>query len=237
MTINQTPLPDTLLPECELTTEYRTPKSYIDVARESVSFYGAEDCDLQTLIAVILGSSAKPVLCGLLAGIGVHKLSMMSIQEISAIPGMNDATAASLVGAFGLANKLAVRRMVDIQILEPKVVADLLMEEMRHLTQEHFVCLFLNTKNRIIGKKTVFKGSLDAVIVHPREIFKEAIRYSSASIICAHNHPSGSHEPSREDIEMTKSIKTASEMIGIPLLDNLIIGDGTYFSFKEQGYL
>jgi len=99
------------------------------------------------------------------------------------------------------------------------------------------VCLFLNTKNHVIGKQTIFVGSLDASIVHPREVFKEAIRRSSASVICLHNHPSGDPTPSREDIAITHTLREAGELVGISLLDHVIIGDGKYISLKEQGYL
>jgi DNA repair protein RadC len=111
------------------------------------------------------------------------------------------------------------------------------MEEMRFLTQEHFVCLYLNTKNQVLHKRTIFIGSLNASIVHPREIFKEAFRRSAASIICLHNHPSGDPAPSKEDIEVTKRLVECGKIIGIDLLDHLIIGEHKYVSLKEKGYL
>lgn len=108
---------------------------------------------------------------------------------------------------------------------------------MKHLTQEHFIVLFLDTKNYIIGQKTIFIGSLNKAIVHPREVFKEAIKRSSASVICAHNHPSGDATPSQQDIQLTHRLYEAGELIGIRLLDHLIIGDNQFTSLKEKGYL
>lgn len=98
------------------------------------------------------------------------------------------------------------------------------------------VVLFLNIKNQIIHKQTIFIGSLNASIVHPREIFREAVKRSAASIICAHNHPSGVPTPSSEDIEVTKRIVEAGYIIGIELIDHVIIGDHQYISLKEKGY-
>ncbi|KHF28037.1 hypothetical protein LR68_03097 [Anoxybacillus sp. BCO1] len=111
------------------------------------------------------------------------------------------------------------------------------MEDMRFLSQEHFVVLYLNTKNQVMHKKTVFIGSLNASIVHPREVYKEAIKRSAASIICIHNHPSGDPTPSREDIEVTRRLVECGRLVGIELLDHLIIGDKTYVSLKEKGYV
>src|SRR5690606_21228026 len=119
----------------------------------------------------------------------------------------------------------------------PGDAVQLVMEEMRFLQQEHFVCMFLNTKNRVIEKKCIFIGSLNSSVVHPREIFREAIRCSAAGVVCVHNHPSGDPTPSREDLEITKRLYHAGEMIGIELVDHLIIGDQLYYSMREKGLL
>jgi DNA repair protein RadC len=111
------------------------------------------------------------------------------------------------------------------------------MNDMRFLSQEHFVCLYLNTKNQVLHKQTIFIGSLNASIVHPREVFREALKRSAASIICLHNHPSGDPAPSREDIEVTKRLVECGKMIGIDVLDHLIIGENKFVSLKEKGYL
>lgn len=111
------------------------------------------------------------------------------------------------------------------------------MEDLRYLQKEHFVCLFLNTKNHVLAQETLSIGSLNASIVHPREIFRAAIKRSSASIICAHNHPSGDPTPSPEDIQITERLVQAGELIGIEVLDHVIIGDKHYISLKEQGLM
>ena len=122
-------------------------------------------------------------------------------------------------------------------IRSPEDGAKYVMNDMRFLIQEHFVCLYLNTKNQVLHKQTVFIGSLNASIVHPREVYKEALRRSAASIICIHNHPSGDPAPSREDIEVTKRLAECGKIIGIDLLDHLIIGENKFVSLKEKGYL
>ena len=102
--------------------------------------------------------------------------------------------------------------------------------------RELFVVACLNTKNEIVNISVVHIGSLNASVVHPREVFKTAILSNSASIICAHNHPSGHPDPSREDIEVTKRLAEAGKILGIELLDHVIIGDNKYYSLKEKGH-
>lgn len=122
-------------------------------------------------------------------------------------------------------------------IQSPDDAAQLMMERMRFLKQEHFVCLYLNTKNQIIGEETIFIGTLNSSLVHPREVFMYAVKYSAAGIICLHNHPSGDCIPSQEDISVTKRLIDNGELMGINVLDHLIIGDKKYTSLKEKGYI
>jgi len=103
--------------------------------------------------------------------------------------------------------------------------------------EEHFCILCLNTKNKIVGVHTISIGSLNASIVHPREVFKAAMLNNAASIICIHNHPSGDPGPSRDDIETTHRLVNAGNILGIDVLDHIIIGDGRYISLKEQGMM
>lgn len=112
---------------------------------------------------------------------------------------------------------------------------DFLEPELRFKKQEHFVVILLDAKNQVIFKKTVFIGSLNACLVHPREIFRLALLKSAAAIIVAHNHPSGDPTPSGEDVRVTDRLTEVGKQIGIDVLDHLIIGDGRYYSFKEQG--
>ena len=109
--------------------------------------------------------------------------------------------------------------------------------EMHEMAEENFIILCLNTKNKIAGVHTVSIGSLNASIVHPREVFKAAMLNNASGIICLHNHPSGDPEPSREDIEITHRLVNAGNILGINVLDHIIIGDGRYISLKERGLM
>ena len=122
-------------------------------------------------------------------------------------------------------------------IKSPCDVAALAREvlEMHEMAEENFIILCLNTKNKIVGIHTVSIGSLNASIVHPREVFKVALLNNANGIICLHNHPSGDPEPSREDIEITHRLANAGNILGINVLDHVIIGEQRYVSLKEQG--
>jgi DNA repair protein RadC len=111
------------------------------------------------------------------------------------------------------------------------------MEEMRHHKKEIFKIILLNTKSQVIKCFNISVGSLNSSIVHPREVFSEAVKVSCSAVIFAHNHPSGDPEPSREDIETTKRLVNAGDILGIKVFDHIIIGDNSYISLKEKGYM
>lgn len=169
---------------------------------------------------------------------GLRMLMTASLEELTKIKGVGEAKAIQLLAAIELGKRIANMKNEERYVIRsPEDGANYVMEEMRFLTQEHFVCLFLNTKNEVIHKQTIFIGSLNASIVHPRELFKEAFRRSAASMICLHNHPSGNPEPSREDIEVTRRLVECGRILGVDVLDHIIIGDKRYVSLKEKGYL
>ena len=119
----------------------------------------------------------------------------------------------------------------------PFTVADYFMEELRREEQEKLIVLFLNTRNKLLKEKLMFKGTVNASLVSPREIFLEALEIHAVNLVLVHNHPSGDATPSREDIQMTKRICQAGEMLGIQILDHIIIGDHCYSSMREKGIL
>jgi DNA repair protein RadC len=169
---------------------------------------------------------------------GLRQLVGMSIEQLTKIKGIGPAKALQLRAGIELGQRLARSLPGEKTVIRsPGDAADLLMEELRYLTTEHFVCLFLDTKNQVIAQETLSVGSLNASIVHPREVFKAAIVRSSASIICVHNHPSGDPAPSSEDVEITLRLVEAGRLIGVPVLDHIIIGDRKYASLKEQGLI
>jgi len=123
------------------------------------------------------------------------------------------------------------------RINAPEDAAQQLMPRLRHLQQEHFVVLLLDTKNALIGEVTVNIGTLDMSLAHPREVFRSAIRSSAAGVLLLHNHPSGDCQPSPEDVRLTEQLRDAGRLLGIEVVDHIIVGDGRWFSLKEKGLL
>ncbi|WP_198038741.1 RadC family protein [Planococcus lenghuensis] len=215
-----------------------------DRPRERLIRQGAMSLSNQELIAILLRTGTKDESVLQLANRvllhveKIHELKDATIEEMTAIKGIGEAKAVQLLAAVELGRRLAQQQTDEkFTIRSPKDAADYLMADMTSLKQEHFVVLFLNIKNQIMHKQTIFVGSLNASIVHPREIFREAVRRSSASIICAHNHPSGNPTPSPEDIDVTKRLAEAGSIVGVELLDHVIIGDHQFTSLKEKGVM
>lgn len=205
---------------------------------------GPQSLSNQELLALLLrtGSREESVLqlSGRLINSfkGLRLLKEASVEELTVINGIGEAKAIQILASVELGRRINNLNDQDRYVIRsPEDGANYCMEEMRFLSQEHFVCLYLNTKNQVLQKTTVFIGSLNASIVHPREVFKEAFKRSAASIICLHNHPSGDPSPSREDIEVTKRLVECGKIIGIEVLDHIIIGEHKYVSLKEKGYL
>lgn len=215
-----------------------------DRPRERMIHLGARHLSNQELLAILIGSGSKnESVLALSQRILVHfeglaLLKDATVEELTAIKGIGTAKAVMILSALEIGKRIQIHKPSDRYVIRsPEDGADYVMEEMRDLHQEHFVCLFLNTKNQVIHRQTIFIGSLNASIVHPREVFKEAVKRSAASIICAHNHPSGDPAPSQEDIHVTRRLTECGKMLGIELLDHLIIGDRKFVSLKEKGYL
>jgi DNA repair protein RadC len=212
--------------------------------RERMIQYGAGALSHAELLAILLRTgtrheSAIHMAQRILIGIGgIRGLIDFSLEELTKLKGIGPAKAVQLKAGIELGQRLAKTRLPDTgTVHSPRDVADMLMEQLRYLQKEHFVCLFLNTKNHLIAQETLSIGSLNASIVHPREVFRAAIKCSSASIICAHNHPSGDPTPSPEDIAMTRRLCEAGQIVGIDVLDHIVIGDGEFVSLKEQGLM
>lgn len=212
--------------------------------RERMKQYGAENLSNTELLAILLrtgvrGQSVIRVAEEILQKAGSLKaLLEMKLEELSAIRGVGEAKAIQIKAGLELGRRLSRQTLLDLpKIRSPKDAAEFMMDSLRYLHQEHFIALFLNTKNRVIGQETIFIGTLNSSIVHPREVFREGIRKSAASIILVHNHPSGDPQPSKEDIDVTRRLVECGRLLGIEVLDHLIIGDGTYISLKEKGYM
>ncbi|GGJ84145.1 UPF0758 protein YsxA [Lentibacillus kapialis] len=215
-----------------------------DRPRERLLKLGAGHLSNQELLAILIGSGTKKESVMVLSNRvlmhfeGLNLLKDATIEELMAIKGIGMAKGVLLLSALELGKRMNQYKPDDRYVIRsPEDGANYIMEDMRTLNQEHFIVLFLNTKNQVIHRQTIFIGSLNASIVHPREIYREAVKRSAASIICAHNHPSGDPAPSQEDIHVTKRLVESGKMIGIELLDHLVIGDRKFISLKEKGYL
>ncbi|MDV2684900.1 DNA repair protein RadC [Alkalihalophilus lindianensis] len=212
--------------------------------RERLLKEGAKALTNKEILAILLRSGTKKESALQLAGKllvefdGLTLLRTATIEELCKINGIGIAKAVEIQAVMEIGRRMHTLPTEEKYVIRsPEDVSNYVMEDMRFLTQEHFIALYLNTKNHVLHRHTLFIGSLNASIVHPREVFKEALRRSAASVICLHNHPSGDPTPSREDIEVTKRLNEAGKVLGVELLDHVIIGDRQFISLKEQGHI
>ena len=212
--------------------------------RERLEDYGEKALATHELLAILLrtgprNSNVLQMSLQVLTHFGdLHSLKMASLSELMEIKGIGKTKAIEIKACIELGNRLAqATQLKSGTITSTQTAGALLKEEMRDLHQEHVVALYLNTKNEIIKKKTIFIGSLNSSVAHPREIFREAVRFAAARIILAHKHPSGNTEPSEADLVFTRRMVECGEMMGIELLDHFIIGEKKYLSLKEYGII
>ncbi len=192
------------------------------------------------LLGILIGSgtrTATAVELGqrLLSGGSLRAVASLSGPELLRVSGLGPAKVARLLAALELGRRLAAWREERTLIRGAGDAARLLMERMRYLEQEHFQTIALDTRHRVLAVETVCVGSLAAVPVHPRDIFKGPIRRNAAAVILAHNHPSGDPTPSTEDKDLTRRLGRAGRLLGIEVLDHLVIGENRYVSLREQG--
>ncbi|WP_414697927.1 RadC family protein [Peptacetobacter sp. AB845] len=209
--------------------------------REKMLKDGVKSLSNAELIAVLLrtGSKNKSVmeLADELLKVdneGIRFLKSASIEELCEIDGIGVSKASLIKAALELGVRIAESEVVRYQVKNPWDIYKYYMESMRYLKEEIFKTVLLNTKNEIITDIDVSHGTLNSSLVHPREVFKNAIKKSANKIILIHNHPSGNVEPSTEDINITNRLIECGKIIGIEIIDHIIIGDGIYFSFKES---
>ncbi len=169
---------------------------------------------------------------------GIGALANLAPQELSKISGIGPVKSVTIVAALELGKRLHSLSSTDKPVIRaPEDAANLLMARLRYEQKEHFMILLLSTKNHVLATPTISIGSLNASIVHPRELFREAIVHCAAAVILVHNHPSGDPSPSQEDILITKKMIDAGKILEIHVLDHVIIGDNKYVSLKEKGII
>ncbi len=166
-------------------------------------------------------------------------LRNIDVQELKEVEGIGVSKACSIVASMELAKRINSESTLTVRpvIRHPETAAALLMEEMRHLKQERLVALLLNVKCELESKEIISIGQLSSAAIHPRDVFRPAIRKSAAAILLAHNHPSGDPTPSKDDIASTKRLMEVAELMGIRLVDHIIIGDGCYTSLRCEDHL
>lgn len=213
--------------------------------RERLIKYGVSKLSNEELLAILLKTgtkdkSAKDLANDLLIKIGsVKSLEDMNYYLLSKIKGIGEAKACTILTAIELGKRVNedVTSLNNFQINSAELVYKYFKNLFRNKKQEFFYAVYLDNKKKVIDTKLLFIGTLNYSLVHPREIFKEALICSASTIICIHNHPSGNIEPSKEDVELTDRLSNIGKMIGIPIIDHLIIGNNKYYSFADNGIL
>jgi len=211
--------------------------------RERLQKLGVEALSAQEILALILGrgiagESVMTTTQRLLSQFGNLKgIASASVEELSQVKGIGVAKASQIKAAFELANRLEGYSEAGEKpiVKTPEDVVGLVRGRLSGKKKEYFLALLLDTRNQLVKVAEISVGSLDTSIVHPREVFKEAISASAASVIFVHNHPSGNSEASEDDIELTKRLTQAGEIMGIDVLDHVIIGDKQHLSLKREG--
>ena len=213
-----------------------------DRPREKMAANGAAVLTDAELIAILLRTgtaekSAIDIASEMTADGGLYKrlAGITRLNELTNIKGLGQAKAATVLAALEIGRRIASAKPLEkIHLSCPQDVADFLMPRLRYAAKEQFVVILLNSKNKVIGTEVVSEGSLSSSIVHPREVYAPAILHHAAVIMVAHNHPSGDPKPSLEDEEVTRMLSRSGKVLGIPMIDHVIIGDGNYYSFLEN---
>jgi len=193
------------------------------------------------LLSTLAGKAAAEVLLHQYGGL--TNLAQASFDELQQVKGIGKSKAAAIKSAFLLAQRLSKEAYPESPLLDtPERVADLLREDNRLYTVENFQVVFLNTRRRLIGRQNLSQGTLDTLLVHPREVFLAAIKAQAAAIVIVHNHPSGDPTPSEQDIKVTRDLIRAGQLLKIEVLDHVILGKRTdgrptdFVSLRESGY-
>ena len=174
-----------------------------------------------------------------LPGENLYYLSEASVADLCAVRGVGSDKAVTICAAVELGRRIARQRVKQNapDFSTPAAIAEYVMEDMRFLPQEQFRAVYLSTKNQLIAVRTLTIGTINSSLAKSREVFRFAIQYNAAAVVLVHNHPSGDPAPSSDDIAVTRQIAQAGHIMEIPVLDHIIIGDGTFSSLCELGYM
>ncbi len=209
----------------------------IERPREKLQKYGPGKLSNSELLAILLGTGIKGVNVielanKILKNFGSGRLADLPFGELEKFPGLGPAKACEIVACFELGKRL-LKDKKTVLLLSPEAVWQE-MKDIRNHKKEHFMVFYLDTRNQMIEREIISIGSLNANLVHPREVFEPAIKNLAAQIIIAHNHPSGDTEPSQDDIEITKRLVEAGKILGIEIVDHIIVSRKGFLSFSER---
>ncbi len=201
--------------------------------RERLKQKGVEALNDAEILAVLLqsgfkGESVIDMSNRLISTYGLDQFNTLGLTELMNIKGIGIAKACKIIAAFELSKRVNGGRICEKVINSASDIADYYMEKLKDKKKEYFIAVFLDSKNKIIKDEVISIGTLNSSLVHPREVFKEAIKNSANAIILVHNHPSGDCRASSEDLEITEKMKEAGDMVGIKVLDHIIIGSDRY---------
>lgn len=210
--------------------------------RERLMKYGVENLSNEELLAIILKTGTKKfnvkevannILCEFKS---IRELKNVRVNNLINIDGVGKIKAIELIAAIELGKRVYIEEEYNelISLTNPSVIIKYFNNLFKNEKQEYFYVIYLDSKNKYIDKKMLYKGVLNKSLVHPRDIFKEAYLLSACNFICIHNHPSGDATPSEEDVNITNNLKQLGSIHGIELLDHIIIGNGNYYSFFED---
>lgn len=213
-----------------------------EMPREKLIEKGVSGLRNSELMAILLrtGVEGKDVLQvskEILQKFPTKKLLSLDFENLSKIKGIGPAKACLLLAAFELTKRALEVEDNNLPTINSAKDAVAQLQELRTAKKEHFVALYLNARNQLIHKEVISIGTLNASLIHPREVFKPAIENLVASIIIAHNHPSGDAEPSNDDLEVTKRLQEAGKILGIEVIDHVIVTKNAYYSFKEKSHI
>ena len=203
--------------------------------RERLKMHNADSLNDAELLAILMqsgfrGENALDLSNRIISLFGMEKLNSLSLSELMKIKGIGLAKAAKLVAAFELNKRVNSGRICEKVINNASDIANYYMERLKEKKKEYFIAVFLDSKNKIIKDEVISIGTLNSSLVHPREVFKEAIKNSANSIILVHNHPSGNAELSDEDYRVNEILIETGNLVGIKVLDHLIVGNGVWIS-------
>jgi DNA repair protein RadC len=212
--------------------------------RERLQKLGPDALSSQELLALIISrgipkKSVMTIAQELLAKFGnVKAISQATLEELCQIKGIGIAKAAQIKASFELAKRENLETDEEnFDIKNPEAVCKVISSSIKEKAKEHFKLILLNSRNKKIGISTISIGTLTTSLVHPREVFKEALAHSAASVILAHNHPSGDPEPSEDDLKITKKLVESGKILGVEVIDHIIVGKNSFYSFREKGLI